>query len=123
MAGHLAWLAVLFGFVVLRFSYADILSNLHVFLQESLQTSRLAREVDLKDLWRIVHVDVDKECFDSQVGRLAREVDLKYLWRIVHVDVEKECFDSQVGRLAREVDLKDLWRIVHVDVEKECFDS
>ena len=43
-------------------------------------------------------VDVEKECFDIQVGRLAREVDLKDLWRIVHVDVEKECFDSRVGK-------------------------
>ena len=33
---------------------------------------------------------MEKECFDSQVGRLGREADLKGLWRIVHIDVEKD---------------------------------
>ena len=45
-------------------SFVHTLQKCCNLFQDSLQTSRLA---DLKDLWRIVQVDVEKECLDSQV--------------------------------------------------------
>lgn len=41
--------------------------SLWFLFQESLHISQAAREVDLKDLWRLVQADVENECFDSQV--------------------------------------------------------